>query len=171
MKTHSQQLAVGLFAICLCVSTLKSAWAQAEQPVTQGTYFTFRMELLKTRLNLTPTQLQQLKPRVEHETGELLEYACNPATSRKVKLGQFRGVLTDSQAVMRPILTQEQSGQLHKLHDAMLQQLVSQKSPDGCTWEYWARETWRRQAAHNSRQVTYESSTTQSRSPSSRSNR
>jgi hypothetical protein len=46
MKMHLELLPIGLLAICLCMSTLKtSAWAQTEEPVTQATYFTFRMEL------------------------------------------------------------------------------------------------------------------------------
>lgn len=149
MKTHPKLLPIGLLTICACLSILKTiAWAQKDELVTQGTYFTFRMEQLQQKLSITPNQQRQLKPMVEQETSELLEYACNPATSQKVKLGQFRGVLANSQSVMRPILTLEQFGKLHKLHDDMLQRMMSQDSPDGCTWEYWAREGWRRQIVY-----------------------
>lgn len=142
MKAHSELLSIGLLAICVCMSILKTgAWAQTKAPFNQATYFTFRMEQLKEELKITPEQQRQAKYVIEQETAELMQYACNPTTSRKDKLAQFRGVFTNSESRMRPILTGEQSWKLHKLHDEMLQEFKTLKSPDSCTLAYWGRKT------------------------------
>lgn len=91
MKAHPELLSIGLLTICVCMSILKTgAWAQTRAPFNQATYFTFRMEQLKEELKFTPEQQRQAKYVVEQETAELMQYACNPTTSRKDKLAQLR---------------------------------------------------------------------------------
>lgn len=140
MKAHPEILFVGL--LVLCVGMLKpSAWPQADASLTQATYFTYRMDQLKQVLALTPAQQQKVKPVVEQETSELMQYACNPATSRKEKVSQFNEVFRRSESGLRPLLTGEQSWTLHKLHDGMLEKFKTLKAPDSCTLAYWGRKT------------------------------
>lgn len=140
MKARPEMLFAGLLVLCVCM--LKTdARPQTDATFTQATYFTFRMEQLKKVLEITPAQQRKVKPIIEQETSELMQYACNPATSRKDKVSQFDEVFRRSETSMRPILTGEQSWTLHKLHDGMLEEFKTIKSPDSCTLAYWGRKT------------------------------
>jgi hypothetical protein len=142
MKTHSETLLSCFLAICMAISAAgTSAWAQTEAAYTQATYFTFRTEQLQQELKLTPAQMQQLKPIVEQETAELMQFACNPSTSPNEKLSQFTGVFKRSESAMRPILTGEQLSTVVKLRQAMLQDYKTRKPADSCTLAYWGRKT------------------------------
>ena len=99
------------------------------------------MRQLGEQLNITPDQQAQVKSMVEQETAELMQYACNFTTSQKDQVAQFRGVLTDSEIRMRPLLTQQQSLKLHRLDGEMLEEFKTVKVPEGCTASYWALQT------------------------------
>jgi len=142
MTMRRELLSIGLLATCVCMSMLKTAvWGQTEDRFTPATYFVFRMEQLKEQLNITPDQELQVKHIVEQEIGELTQYACNLAMSRKDQQVQFCSVLTNSETRMRPILTDEQSWKLHKLDHEMLEKFKSVKTPHSCTLAYWDRKT------------------------------
>lgn len=142
MKTHLETLLSCFVVICIAMSAAgASAWAQTEAAYTQATYFTFRTEQLQQELKLTPAQVQQLKPIIEQETAELMQFACNPSTSRNDKLIQFTDVFKRSESSMRPILTGEQHNTLVKLRQAMLQDYKTRKPADSCTLAYWGRKT------------------------------
>ncbi len=84
MTMRRELLSIGLLAICVCMSMLESAgWGQTEDRFTPATYFVFRVEQLKTQLKILPGQEPQVKRIVEQEMGDLMQYACNPAMSRK----------------------------------------------------------------------------------------
>ncbi len=142
MKTHLETLLSCFLLIGIAMSAAgASAWAQTDAAYTQATYFTFRMEQLQQELKLTPAQVQQLKPVIEQETAELMQFACNPSTSRNDKLLQFTDVFKRSESSMRPILTGEQNNTLVKLRQAMLQDYKTRKPADSCTLAYWGRKT------------------------------
>ncbi len=142
MTMRRELLSIGLLAICVCMSMLKSAgWGQAEDRFTPATYFVFRMAQLKEQLKILPDQEPQVKRIVEQEMGELMQYACNPAMSRKDQQVRFRFALTNSESRMRPMLTGEQSETLHKLDHEMLEQFNSVKMPHSCTLAYWHHKT------------------------------
>jgi Spy/CpxP family protein refolding chaperone len=142
MTMRRELLSIGLIATCVCMSMLKTAvWGQTQDRLTPATYFVFRMEQLKGQLNITSDQELQVKHIVEQEMGELTQYACNIAMSRKNQQVQFRSILTNSENRMRPILTGEQSWKLHKLDHEMLEEFKSVKTPHGCTLAYWGHKT------------------------------
>lgn len=142
MKANPEMLLIRFLVFCMCMSSLGTSMsAQTQGTYTQATFFTFRMEQLEQELRLTPVQLQQLKPIVEHETAELMQYACNPATSRRDKLTQFTEVFKRSESSMRPILREEQHYALVQLRKRMLEDYKNLKPPDSCTLAYWGRKT------------------------------
>ena len=90
--------------ICF-LAIVMSARAQTQAPLTQTTYFTYRVQHLNDALQLTPAQANQIKHVIEQESGMLNEIVCNLASSRKHQLQQFEEILRDSDESMKPILT------------------------------------------------------------------
>ena len=115
---------------------LSMAYAQTEAPLTQATYFSYRLQHLNQALKLTPNQEREITHVVEQETGELSEFICNPVISRKDQLAKFDAVLRQSDANMKPILTPEQYKQLPKIREAEMKKLES-LNPPTCSGAYW----------------------------------
>jgi Spy/CpxP family protein refolding chaperone len=114
-----------------------SARAQTQAPLTQTTYFTYRVQHLNDALQLTPAQANQIKHVIEQESGMLNEIVCNLASSRKHQLQQFEEILRDSDESMKPILTAEQNQKLPQLRQDEMRNLESVKPPSTCTDAYW----------------------------------
>ena len=125
--------------ICF-LAILAGAGAQTQAPLTQSTYFTYRLQHLNESLHLTPAQENQIKRVIEQESGMLNEIVCNLASSRKHQLQQFQDILRDSDASMKPILTAEQNQKLPQLRQDEMRNLESVKPPNACTDAYWKLE-------------------------------
>jgi hypothetical protein len=102
-------------------------------PLTQATYFSYRLQRLTDVLKLTPKQKEEMIPVVEQEMSMLEEVVCDPAASRKYKLSRFDAILHQSDLSMKPILTAAQYQKLPKLREEEMQELGAKKPAPGCT--------------------------------------
>jgi len=119
------------------LAVVSIALAQTQAPLSQATYFNYRLQHLNQALKLTPDQERKIVHVVEQETGELNEFICDPAISRKDQLAKFDAVLRQSDANMKPILTPEQYKQLPTIREAEMKKLESLKPPRTCSDAYW----------------------------------
>jgi hypothetical protein len=122
---------IWFMAIVVC------AGAQTEAPLTQATYFSYRLQHLNQALHPTPAQEDQIKQVVQQESGMLNEVVCNLASSRKDQLHRFDTILRQSDASLKPILTAEQNQKLPELRESEMRHLKSLKPPSTCTDAFW----------------------------------
>lgn len=127
-----------LIQICF-MAIVVCAGAQTQAPLTQATYFSYRLQHLNQALHITSAQEEKIKEVVEQETGMLGEIVCNPVTSRKYQLQKFDAILRQSDASMKPILTAEQYQKLPQLRESEMRRLKSLKTPNTCTAAYWTQ--------------------------------
>ncbi len=113
------------------------AGAQTQAPLTQSTYFSYRLQHLNQALQPTSAQEGQIKQVVQQESGILNEVVCNLASSRKDQLQKFDNILRQSDASLKPILTAEQYQKLPQLRESEMRYLKSVKPPSTCTDAYW----------------------------------
>jgi len=125
-----------LIQICL-MTIVVCPGAQTQAPLTQSTYFSYRLQHLNQALHPTSAQEGQIKQVVQQESGMLNEVVCNLASSRKDQLQRFDSILRQTDASLKPILTAEQYQKLPQLRENEMHHLKSLKPPSTCTDAYW----------------------------------
>jgi Spy/CpxP family protein refolding chaperone len=115
----------------LLFTTLLSSLVVAEQSNedaasalgNRSTYFTAKVENLTQKLNLSSEQQAKIKPIVEQEVGYLGEVHNNPVLSKQEKLKKLEGIVRNSDAEMKPLLSEEQWQKLQTLRKQQKQEL------------------------------------------------
>ena len=67
-----------------------------------------RLEMMKEKLNLTPEQIEKIKPILEKDREKLVSLREDTSLSREQKGEKMREILKSSMTAIKPILTPEQ---------------------------------------------------------------
>lgn len=119
---HRQPLAAALALYLTCTAPQMAAAADSPPPGTQ-----ISIEELRTRLNLTPQQQEQIAPLVEERKAKMepIRAKARSADSRREKralLQEAKAVQDDFNSKVQPILTPEQQAEWTKMREELREQ-------------------------------------------------
>ena len=112
-----------LFATLLSTLVVSQQTSADAALANRSNYFTMKLENLTQKLSLSSEQQAKIKPIVEQEVGYLGEIHNNPVLSRQEKLKKLERIVRNSDAEMKPLLSQEQWQKLQTLRTQQKQEL------------------------------------------------
>jgi septal ring factor EnvC (AmiA/AmiB activator) len=116
---YRQPLAAALALYLICIAPQSAAADESPLSPPQVT-----IEELRTRLNLTPQQQEQIAPLVEERKAKMepIRAKVSSTASRREKIAAFqeaKAVQDDFNSKVQPLLSQEQQAEWNKIREEM----------------------------------------------------
>ena len=124
---YRQPLAAALALYLVCTAAQLATAADSSSPAPQ-----ISIDELRTRLNLTPRQQEQIAPLVEERKAKMepIRAKAASANSRREKLALLqdaKAVQDDFNSEVQPILTQEQQAEWTKIREELREQMKERR--------------------------------------------
>lgn len=124
---YRQPVAAAFALYLMCTAPQIAAAADAVSPAPQ-----ISIEELRTRLNLTPQQQEQIAPLVEERKAKMepIRAKVDSAASRREKLAvlqEAKAVQDDFNSKVQPILSQEQQAEWQKIREELRERMKERR--------------------------------------------
>lgn len=124
---YRQPVAAAFALYLMCTAPQIAAAADVVSPAPQ-----ISIEELRTRLNLTPQQQEQIAPLVEERKAKMepIRAKVDSAASRREKLAvlqEAKAVQDDFNSKVQPILTQEQQAEWQKIREELRERMKERR--------------------------------------------
>jgi hypothetical protein len=124
---YRQPLVAVLAFYLICIAPQSAAADESPVSAPQIT-----MEELRTRLNLTPQQQEQIAPLIEERKAKMepIRAKASSTASRREKIALFQDAKTvqdDFNSKVQPILTQEQQAEWNKIREELRERMKERR--------------------------------------------